>query len=154
MTTKAELPLQMPNPALQDLAVLVGEWATTGTHPMIPGTTLHGHAAFAWLEGGAFLRLRSSLNDPRFPTGVTVIGRDDAAAGYSMLYFDERGVARIYQMSFTGSVWTYWRHAPEFSQRVTGTLADDGQTIVSIGEMSKNGAPWEGDLSLTYTRVR
>jgi hypothetical protein len=154
MTTKTEHPLQMPNQALQDLAVLVGEWATTGTHPMLPDTTLHGHASFTWLEGGAFLRLRSSVNDPRFPTGVTVIGRDEAAEGYSMLYFDERGVARIFQMAFTGRVWAYWRNSPAFSQRVTATLAVDGQTIVSIGEMSKDGAPWEGDLSLTYTRVR
>jgi hypothetical protein len=154
MATKAQHPLQIPNPALKDLEVLVGEWATTGTHPLLPGATLHGHVSFTWLEGGAFLRSRSSLDDPRFPTGVAVIGRDEAAKEYTMLYFDERGVARIYQMTFTGHVWSYWRNAPDFSQRFTGTLTADGNTIVATGEMSRAGAPWEGDLSLTYTRVK
>ena len=27
-----------PNPALEPLTPLVGEWRTTGTHPLVPGT--------------------------------------------------------------------------------------------------------------------
>ena len=70
-----------------------------------------------------------------------------------MLYFDERGVSRKYEMSLLGNVWKWWREAPGFSQRFTGTITDDGYTIIGEGEMSKDDKPWEKDLSLTYTRV-
>lgn len=42
---------------------------------------------------------------------------------------------------------------PGFSQRNHLTIADDQRTIVSRGEMSRDGAPWEPDLKLTYTRI-
>ena len=32
-------------------------------------------------------------------------------------------------------------------------IQDDGRTIVGKGELCKDGATWEGDLDLTYTRV-
>jgi hypothetical protein len=32
------------------------------------------------------------------------------------------------------------------------TVADDGRTMVSQGEMSRNGGAWEPDLELTYSR--
>ena len=69
-----------------------------------------------------------------------------------MLYTDERGVARIYQMSLEGGIWKMWRDSPDFSQRMTGTFSDDGNTITWKGEMSRDGAAWEGDLNVTYTR--
>ena len=43
----------IPNPALQPFSVLIGEWETVGSHPMLPNMTLHGHASFEWLEGGS-----------------------------------------------------------------------------------------------------
>ena len=43
--------------------------------------------------------------------------------------------------------------AAEFSQRMHLTIADDGQTIASIGEMCRDGGSWEPDLQLTYTRA-
>jgi hypothetical protein len=33
------------------------------------------------------------------------------------------------------------------------TISEDNKTIVSKGEMSKNGGAWEPDLALTYTRI-
>jgi hypothetical protein len=50
-------------------------------------------------------------------------------------------------------VWKWWRNAPGFSQRFTGVITADGRTIVSNGELSRDGARWEPDLALTYTRV-
>jgi hypothetical protein len=70
-----------------------------------------------------------------------------------MLYFDERGVSRRYAVSLEGTEWRWWRETAEFSQRFTGSIAADGRTIVGRGEMSRNGAPWEPDLQLTYTRA-
>jgi hypothetical protein len=121
---------------------------------MLPGITLHGHVSFTWLEGGASLCMHASIEEPEVPTGVAIFGRDQAANGYSMLYFDERGVSRIYAMTFAGGVWKYWRDEPGFSQRFTGTISAGGDTITGVGEMSKNGSPCEGDLELTYTRVK
>jgi hypothetical protein len=64
----------------------------------------------------------------------------------------ERDVARIYQMSLEGGVWKMWRAAPGFSQRITGTFSDDGNTITCHGELSRDGSNWEQDLDVTYTR--
>jgi hypothetical protein len=80
------------------------------------------------------------------------VGSDDSAAEYFMLYFDERGVSRKYEMTLCDHTWKWWRNAPGFSQRFTGTFADDG-TIVGKAELSKDGSSWERDLELTYTRV-
>jgi hypothetical protein len=70
-----------------------------------------------------------------------------------MLYFDERGVSRRYEVTLRDNVWKWWRNAPGFSQRFAGSIATDGRTIVGRGELSRDGARWEPDLELTYTRV-
>ena len=70
-----------------------------------------------------------------------------------MLYADERGVARIYQMSLEGGVWKMWRDSQAFSQRMTGTFSADGNTILVHGELSRDGSHWEQDLDVTYTRT-
>jgi hypothetical protein len=142
-----------PNPALEPLRVLVGAWNTVGTHPLVPGTTFHGRTTFDWLEGGAFLIMRSRIDEPGIPSGTAVFGSDDATGECSMLYFDERGVSRRYEVSLRDGVWRWWRNAPGFSQRFTGVIAPDGRTIVSRGELSRDGASWEPDLQLTYTRA-
>lgn len=142
-----------PNPALDPLRILVGTWNTTGTHPMVPGTTFHGRTTFAWIEGGAFLMMHSEIDEPEIPSGIAVFGTDDATGECSMLYFDERGVSRRYEVSLRDNVWRWWRDDPEFSQRFTGDIAADGRTIVSHGELSRDGKGWEPDLALTYTRV-
>lgn len=71
-----------------------------------------------------------------------------------MLSFDERGFSRKYDLSFENNVLKWWRNAPEFSQRYTWALVDDGNTIIGKGEISKDGLSWEKDLDLTYTRVK
>ena len=142
-----------PNPALRPLSVLVGMWNTIGTHPLVPGTTFHGRTSFAWIEGGAFLIMHSQIDEPEIPSGIAVFGSDDATGECSMLYFDERGVSRKYEVSLQENVWKWWRNAPGFSQRLAAVIAADGRTIVSRGELSRDGASWEPDLELTYTRV-
>jgi hypothetical protein len=143
-----------PNPALEPLSVLVGTWNTVGTHPLVPGTTFHGRTTFDWLKGGAFLIMHSQIDEPEIPSGIAIFGSDDATGECSMLYFDERGVSRRYEVSLRDNVWRWWRDAPGFSQRFTGAIAADGRTIVGRGELSRDGSTWEGDLELTYTRAR
>ena len=144
----------MPNPALKPFSGLVGEWEATGTHPMVPGTILHGRTSFKWIEGGAFLVMHSSINDERFPDGIAIFGSDDTLGKYFMLYFDERGVSRKQDVSFQDNVLKWWRDAPQFSQSYTFTFTDNGNTIIGKGELSKDGTNWEKDLDLTYTRLR
>jgi hypothetical protein len=142
-----------PNPALAPLGVLIGTWQTVGTHPLVPGKTFHGRTSFKWLEGGAFLIMRSQIDEPEIPSGIAILGTDDSNGEWSMLYFDERGVSRRYQTSFQDHEWRWWRNAPELSQRFIGMVSSDGRTITSRGELSRDGEHWEPDLALTYTRV-
>lgn len=137
-----------PNPTLSRLEALVGEWAVEV--PQFPGQ--RGRAIFEWLEGGAYLRLHAAAPDPA-PTSTWVIGRDDSGDTYTALYYDSRGVSRVYQMSFGQGVWKLWREAPGFWQRYSGTLGDDGRSITGAWEKSPDGSSWELDFDLVYTRV-
>ncbi len=140
-----------PTVPLQQFEILVGEWDTVGTHPAF-SSAVHGHSTFEWLVPGALLVWRFNWDRPGPPNAISVIGHDDAAETCSMLYSDERGVARIYQMSLEGGVWKMWRQSPGFSQRVRGTIGPDGNTITVHGELSRDGANWEQDLDVSYTR--
>lgn len=144
-----------PNNALEAFKPFIGAWNTTGAHGMIPSTTLHGSTIFSWHESGAFVLVRSSIKeDVGIPVGLAIIGSDNTAATYTMIYYDDRGVSRSYDVSLKGNVMKWWRHAPEFSQRNTLTISDDGQTIIGSGETSKDGSDWEQDLNLTYSKFR
>ncbi|MGH2549487.1 MAG: DUF1579 family protein [Thermomicrobiales bacterium] len=142
----------IPNPALEFFGALIGEWQTTGTHPHVPGTTFHGRVSFAWLEGGAFVIMHSEIDEPGIPSGIAIFGSDDAAKTYFMIYFDERGVSRKYDVTISEKQLAWQRDDPSFSQRATATIEDDSR-IVTKGEMSRNGAAWENDLELVYTRI-
>jgi hypothetical protein len=142
------------NPKLAALARLVGTWSTSGRHPLLPGTSLHGRASFAWLEGGAFLIMRAEIDEPGIPSGIAIFGSDDATGECFMLYFDEREISRKYDVDVRSDGLTWRRSAPGFSQRMDLTVSPDGDAIVSRGEFSRDGATWEGDLELTYRRIQ
>src|SRR6185436_5731824 len=94
----------IPNPKLQPFGFLVGEWTTVGTHPMVPNVTFHGRARFDWIESGAFLMMRSEIDEPQIPSGLSIFATDDATGECFMLYFDERTVSRKYEVALTGKV--------------------------------------------------
>jgi hypothetical protein len=142
----------IPNPALKPLEFLVGEWRTTGTHPEVPGETLRGRASFSWHEGGAFLIMRSEIDQPLFPSGLAIIGSDDAAGRLAMIYFDERGISRIYDVTVGDRTVTWRRDDPAFSQSLTIAADDDDDRLVSKGRMSTKGGDWVDDLSQVYVR--
>jgi hypothetical protein len=91
MTTTIGHEAAISNPALKPLSFLVGEWRTEGSHPKFPGKTLHGRTSFGWSDGGAFLVMRSEIDEPGIPSGIAIFGTDDDAKECSMLYFDEPG---------------------------------------------------------------
>ena len=141
------------NPALEPFSIMIGNWNTTGTHGLFPDTVLHGHVSIEWLEDGAFLLMRSEVDDLRFPSTTAIIGSDDAEAKCYMLTFDVRGVSRMYEVSLHNNVWKWWRDTPGFRQRYEGIIGDDGNTITTGGELSRDGSTWEKDLALTYKRA-
>jgi hypothetical protein len=130
---------------------LVGTWTTEATHPLLPGTVVHGRAVFEWLADQQFLTLRSHHEHPDIPDALAVIGILDGAPG--MHYFDPRGVHRVFAVELSAGTWRYWNDTPGFAQRFTGALSSDGQAIVGRGELSRDGVRWDDDLAITYRRI-
>jgi hypothetical protein len=151
---QADQHTSQPNPALQYLEVFVGEWTMAISSPAYPSAIAGGLASFEWLEGGAFLKMHLDVEQVGPPSGIAVIGRDESAQTYSMLYYDARGVSRIYEMSLEGSIWKLHREAPGFWQRFTTTFNDDRTTITGHWEKSSDGSHWELDLDWSYTRIK
>ena len=140
------------NPTVNRLAALVGAWCTEILMPADPPIDVRGQATVEWLKEGPFLLMRSSVEHQDFPIGTMIIGGDDSSERYSMLYFDSRGIARIYEMSLSDAVWELRRESPGFSQRFIGKFSDNGNTITGYWEKSTDGSSWEHDFDLTYRR--
>jgi hypothetical protein len=144
---------------LERLEPFVGEWRLeVPAFPIAPELADAARATFAWTLGGAFLLQRATVPVPEAPDGLCVIG-PDADDGYIQHYFDSRGIARLYAMTFDGREWTLERHAPDFSplpfhQRWLGTFSDDGDAIHGRWETSPDGHDWKLDFELTYRRLR
>jgi hypothetical protein len=153
MATPIGSAAQRPNPALEPLTPLLGEWRTTGTHPLMPGTTLHGRTSFEWHENGAFVLMRSEIEESEIPSAVAVIGSDDAAGTITMIYFDERDISRRYTVEVTPGEVRWHRDEAGFAQQMVFTIDPDGTRLEAHGTMSRDGGPWEDDLQLTYQRV-
>jgi hypothetical protein len=141
------------NPALAALDRAIGTWTVTGSHPYLPGRTLHGRVEFESAEGGAFVRMHSKMDDPEIPEGIALFGTDDDARTCTMLYFDVRGVSRKYDVSLQSDGFTWSRDEPRFAQRFRVTIAADGNAMQGEGSMKKQGHGWEPDLRLSYVRT-
>ena len=134
---------------LEQLDVLVGEW-TSASKKYPEG---RGRTTVAPTEDGKFMRIESREQDARFPESTQLVGADESRDECSVLYYDGRGVHRVYSMSIVDRVWKMWRDAPGFNQRYTGRISDDGKTITGQWEFSEDGKSWEVDFDLNYTRV-
>jgi len=160
--------------ALKDLEVFIGEWSMEASFPSAPatpapsnsgtpiGADANGGAArtvFEWILDGQFLLQRAEVPGvPAAPDVFAIIGFDLNSEAYSQHYFDSRGVARVYAMTFTDGVWRLHRDAPDFSpldfrQRFTGRFSDDAKTIDGRWESAGDGSSWEHDFDLTYTKL-
>ena len=145
--------------SLAALTPLIGEWRLVATFKDIPPVDMGARVTFEWLPGERFLIQRWEVPIPEAPDGIAIIGADPEHAGnYLQHYFDTRGVARVYKMSFENGVWTLWRDEADFSpldfsQRYTGTISEDGKTIAGAWEICHDGTTWEHDFDLTYTRA-
>jgi len=145
---------------LARLEPLVGEWRIEMPGWAVPADVADGaRMSVEWTLGGAFLLQRSSVPVPEAPGALCVIGLDAGGDGYVQHYFDSRGVARVYAMTFDGRDWTLERHAADFSplpfhQRWVAAFDDGGDVIRGRWETSPDGRAWELDFELEYRRVR
>ena len=140
---------------LDRLEPLVGEWRIEASGLPLAEAAGDARTTFEWILGGAFLLQRSSIPVPGAPDGHSVIGTDERD-GYTQHYFDSRGIARVYAMTFDGREWTLERHAADFTplpfhQRWIGSLS--GDTINGRWEQSPDGREWELDFELEYRRL-
>jgi hypothetical protein len=157
-----------PDPALEPLEALVGEWKMEAGPPDGPPWPGEARVAFEWLEGRRFLIQRWSIDLPEAPNGIAIIGLRDAPASaeavaeavadsdapYRQHYFDSRGVHRIYEMTLRDSEWKLWRDSLDpFAQRFTGRFSDDGKTITGAWELAEDDSSWKTDFELTYTKL-
>jgi hypothetical protein len=139
----------------EPLDPFIGEW----TMEVGFAEGLAGSLQFEWMPGERFVVQRWEVPVPEAPDGLAVIGFDEGRARYLQHYFDSRGVARVYEMSFDGRVWKLWRMTPDFSpldfwQRYEGTFGDGDDVIGGGWEISHDeGSSWEVDFDITYRRV-
>ena len=150
---------QSENAAIDRLGVLVGEWCMAAQFKDLPPSEIGARVVFEWLPGRRFLIQRWQVPIPEVPDGIAIIGADTESDGnFLQHYFDSRGVARVYKMSVSDRDWRLWRDEPDFSplefpQRYNGTFSDDGKVITGSWEICHDGATWEHDFDLTYTKV-
>jgi hypothetical protein len=162
MSDPEEVPIEMPERKdslnVEGLEALIGVWSMAAAFPGAPPSDLRGRTVFDWMSGKKFVVQRWEVPHPDAPDGIAIIGVDRAAQKYMQHYFDSRGVARVYGMSFADGVWELWRTTPDlspldFPQRFKGTLSAAGDVIEGRWEIARDGSTWEHDFELTYTRV-
>lgn len=142
----------MRSEALGRLSGLIGAWDLTMSNAFFLDsldTKVKGRATFEWLDD-ALVIFRWQLGELPGPV-VSVIGHSDPQARYEMLYHDDRGVARVFDMEFTGDSWTLLRKDADFHQRFTAQVSQD--TIAGAWEASEDeGRTWRKDFDLRFER--
>src|SRR5438067_2364426 len=143
---------------LDGLTPFLGEWRIDApAFPLPPELAAAARTTFEWTLGGGFLLQRTSIPVPEAPDGLCLVG-PAADGGYLQHYFDSRGIARLYAMTFDGREWTLERGVPDvspldFHQRWLATFSADGDTIEGRWESSADGREWELDFELSYHRL-
>ena len=148
----------------RNLDVFVGKWAVEATFPgeqpkpsSVAADIPTVVSRFEWILDRQFLQQRTQVPIPEAPDSLTIVSADLETGAYTQHYYDSRGVARLYAMTFSDGLWTLTRARPdftplEFAQRFTARFSEDGNTISGAWEKSVNGSEWEHDFALTYRR--
>lgn len=139
-----------PNPALNDLAPLVGEWVMEISQAKFlpsPQSTATGRAVVEWVGDSALILRQFGDGDD---AATWIIGRDESEPEYTVFYYDVRGSSRVYRMTFTGREWQIWRDRTAHPQRYIACVEDD--TITGEWQDQDANGEWVHDFSLTYRR--
>ncbi|MFI9453782.1 hypothetical protein [Amycolatopsis sp. NPDC052450] len=147
----------MRNEVMQKLDVLVGSWRTTLCNAWFldpADQEVPGSATVEWL-GDAFVVLRWTMGDGDDKAAsemVLVLGRSDTHDTYTALYHDERGVCRVFAMTFDGTRWHLNRQDPDMHQRFIADVQPD--RINARWEASEDhGSTWRKDFDVIFERI-
>jgi hypothetical protein len=145
------------NDALRRLEPLVGEWDVTLTHAWFLDsldTEIRGSATIEWYED-AFLLVHGAFPGRTAEQGgsawTMALARNDPRDTFVALYHDDRGVSRVFDMTFADGEWTLLREDPDFHQRLVIRIGDD--RLEWRADASEDaGQTWRKDLDYIFTR--
>jgi hypothetical protein len=145
----------MRNTELAKLDWLIGEWTMTLSDAWFlepQGTEVYGRTTVELL-GESLLAVRTSFGEGADESKLSLaVGRSDANDTFAVLYEDDRGVCRLFAMTFDGEHWTMTREDPDFHQRFIADVEKD--RILGRWEASEDqGKTWRKDFDLTYERA-
>jgi hypothetical protein len=145
---------ELGNPALGALAFLIGDWdmALSNASFLEEGQVASGTLEVRPVEGGRLLVLRQFAEPGADPAATWVVGRDSSGPGFTVLYADDRGVSRVYEMYLTETTWSLRRDDPEFSQRFEAAISPDRHRLEGHWQKRIAGGRWEHDFEVTYSR--
>lgn len=142
---------------MQQLDVLVGSWRTTMRNAWFlepADREVPGSATVEWLADSFVLFRWTMHGDVGQATSemALVLGRSDAHDTFSALYHDERGVCRVFAMTFDGARWTLSRQDPDMFQRFIADVTPD--RVDGRWEASEDrGSTWRKDFDLVFERA-
>ena len=140
------------NTEIQRVAdIFLGEWVLTITNQWWledPATVTSGTAKCEWL-GDGFIRLQAEFEGD--PTWDFVFGRSDARDQFVVLYHDELGVLRVFELTLDDGTWMMSRTDPDFHQRLVGRV--EANRMVGRADASDDrGATWRKNFDLVFER--
>lgn len=144
----------MKNKALAALESLIGEYDSIMYNAWFlesMDTEVKGSAVIERLHD-AFIVVRSTDVDKK-PNDIWIIGYSDPQEKYEMFYYDQRGVARIFDVIFDGKKLVALREDKDFYQRLTIEITNDGLYFVPEASEDK-GKTWRKDFDMVYERVK
>jgi hypothetical protein len=145
------------NDALRQLEPLAGDWDVTLTHAWFLDsleTEIHGTATGEWYAD-AFLLLGGEFPGRTPDEGGSAwwmaFSRNDPRDRFVALYHDDRGVSRVFDMTFDGDEWTLLREDRDFHQRLVMRLGDDRMEWRADASDDAGGT-WRKDLDYIFRR--
>jgi hypothetical protein len=144
------------------LQPLIGEWSVAMVMPgeaaPEPLPDIGARVTFEWIGAKALVLQRWTVPTPDAPNGLALLGWDEGRQTFLQHYFDDRGVARVYEMAFDTGIWRLERTRLDFSpfafsQRFIGTFSADGSRIDGTWEVAEDHQNWKRDFDLIYLRV-
>lgn len=143
----------MKNKAFSAFEPLIGEWEYTMYNAWFlesMETQVKGKVVIEWVHN-AFICVRGEVDAK--PDDVWIIGYSDAREKYELFYYDQRGVSRIFDMTFNGKDWAFSREDKDFYQKFTAQITPG--KIQAVTEASEDkGKTWRKDFDMTYVKVK
>lgn len=146
--------MYVKNKSLSALEFLVGEYEYTLYNAWFldsMDTKVKGYAEIERLHD-AFIVMRSTDADKK-PDDVWVIGYSDPQQRYQAFSYDQRGIARIFDVNFEGKKLVFSREDEDFYQKITIDATDKGLHFTPEASEDR-GKTWRKDFDMRYIRVK